>query len=143
MATMDIFEGDAFSIIELTRALENIPFKPAILSGAGLFGSRGVRTRTVMIESRDGTLQLIPFSERGSAYEQQIPERREMRAFVVRQFKKQDVLWGEGRSASADARVRWTLASPERNPGHPRFWLGNCRAAGPDRGRPQAGPPAQ
>ena len=37
MATMDIFEGDAFTIIELTRALENIPFKPAILSGAALF----------------------------------------------------------------------------------------------------------
>lgn len=35
-----------------------------------------MRTRTVMIESRDGTLQLIPFSERGSAYESQIPERR-------------------------------------------------------------------
>jgi hypothetical protein len=67
MATMDIFEGDAFSIIELTRALENIPFKPAILSGANLFGPRGVRARTVVIESRDGTLQLIPFSERGSA----------------------------------------------------------------------------
>ena len=50
MATMDIFEGDAFSIIELTRALENIPFKPAILSGAGLFANRGVRQRTVMIE---------------------------------------------------------------------------------------------
>jgi hypothetical protein len=32
MASMDIFEGDAFSIIELTRALENIPFKPATLS---------------------------------------------------------------------------------------------------------------
>ena len=31
MATMDIFEGDAFSVIELTRALENIPFKPATL----------------------------------------------------------------------------------------------------------------
>ena len=46
-----------------------------------------------MIESRDGTLSLIPFSERGSAYEQQVPDRREMRAFVCRQFKKQDVLW--------------------------------------------------
>ena len=66
MASMDIFEGDAFSIIELTRALENIPFKPAILSGAGLFGSRGVRSRTVMIESRDGTLQLIPFGQTSS-----------------------------------------------------------------------------
>ena len=62
MATMDIFEGDAFTIVELTRALENIPFKPAILSGSNLFSNRGVRTRTVMIESRDGTLSLIPFS---------------------------------------------------------------------------------
>ena len=93
MATMDIFEGDAFSIIELTRALENIPYKPATLSGSGLFGPRGVRSRTVVIESRDGTLSLIPFSERGSAYDQQIPERRDMRAFVCRQFKKQDVIW--------------------------------------------------
>ncbi len=93
MATMDIFEGDAFTIIELTRALENIPFKPALLSGSNLFSPRGVRSRTVVIESRDGTLSLIPFSERGSAYEQQIPERRDMRAFVCRQFKKQDVLW--------------------------------------------------
>ena len=59
MATMDIFEGDAFSIIELTRALENIPYKPATLSGSGLFGARGVRSRTVVIESRDGTLSLI------------------------------------------------------------------------------------
>jgi len=93
MATMDIFEGDAFTIVELTRALENIPYKPALLSGSNLFSPRGVRSRTVVIESRDGTLSLIPFSERGSAYEQQVPDRREMRAFVCRQFKKQDVLW--------------------------------------------------
>lgn len=93
MATMDIFEGDAFTIVELTRALENIPYKPALLSGSNLFSPRGVRARTVVIESRDGTLSLIPFSERGSAYEQQVPDRREMRAFVCRQFKKQDVLW--------------------------------------------------
>jgi len=93
MASMDIFEGDAFSIIELTRALENIPFKPATLSGSGLFGDRGVRSRTVVIESRDGTLSLIPFSERGSAYDQQVAERRDVRAFVCRQFKKQDVIW--------------------------------------------------
>ena len=93
MATMDIFEGDAFTIVELTRALENIPFKPALLSGSNLFSPRGVRSRTVVIESRDGTLSLIPFSERGSAYEQQVPDRREMRAFVCRQFKKQDVIW--------------------------------------------------
>jgi hypothetical protein len=86
MTTMDIFEGDAFSIIELTRALENIPYKPALLSGTGLFSPRGVRSRTVVIESRDGTLSLIPFSERGSAHDQQVPERRDDCRPVVLNF---------------------------------------------------------
>ena len=50
MATMDIFEGDAFSIIELTRALENIPYKPATLSGRvasarALWSSRAATAR--------------------------------------------------------------------------------------------------
>ena len=102
MATMDIFEGDAFSIIELTRALENIPYKPALLSGSGLYGSRGVRTRTVVIESRDGTLSLIPFSERGGPYDAQVPERRQVRAFVCRQFKKHDMLWASEIQAVRD-----------------------------------------
>ena len=44
MATMDIFEGDAFTIIELTRALENIPFRPAILSGASAAPSPSAET---------------------------------------------------------------------------------------------------
>lgn len=61
MATMDILEGDALSIIEITRALENIPHKPATPSGSGLFGPRGVRSRTEVIVSCDGTLSLIPF----------------------------------------------------------------------------------
>ena len=41
MATMNIFNADAFSIIKLARAQGVIPFKPAFLSGAGFFGSRG------------------------------------------------------------------------------------------------------
>ena len=78
------------------------PSSRRLLSGSGLFGPRGVRARTVMIESRDGTLSLIPFSERGSAYEQQVPERREMRAFICRQFKKQDVIWASEIQAVRD-----------------------------------------
>ena len=120
MASMDIFEGDAFSIIELTRALENIPFKPATLSGSGLFGDRGVRSRTVVIESRDGTLSLIPFSERGSAYDQQVrraPRRARLRLPPVQE-------------AGRDLGLR--------DPGHPRLRLGERGAAGAGRGRPPA-----
>jgi hypothetical protein len=43
MATMDIIEGDAFTIVELTRALENIPYKPALPSGSNFFSPRSVR----------------------------------------------------------------------------------------------------
>ncbi len=53
---------------------------------------RSVRARVAVALSRDSTLSLIPISELGSAYEQQIPERREIRAFVCRQFKKQHML---------------------------------------------------
>ncbi|WP_414633691.1 major capsid protein [Paracoccus marcusii] len=79
-----------------------------------------MRSRTVVIESRDGTLSLIPFSERGSAYEQQVPDRREMRAFVCRQFKKQDVLWASeiqsvrdfgSESATSRCRPKWRTGS--------------------------------
>jgi hypothetical protein len=51
MATMDIFEGDAFTIVELTRALENIPYKPAILSGAIWFGHGAIPTITILARS--------------------------------------------------------------------------------------------
>jgi hypothetical protein len=61
-----------------------------------------VRTRTAVIESRDGTLSLIPFCERGSAYDAQVPERRQVRAFVCRQFKKHDMLWASEIQAVRD-----------------------------------------
>ena len=124
MPTMDIFDTDAFSVIELTRALENIPYKPATLTGSGLFADRGVRSRTVVIESRDGTLSLIPFSERGSAYEQQIPERRDVRAFVCRQFKKQDVLWARADATAADVQAVALLRGPAIVNGHDLVFAG-------------------
>ena len=55
-----------------------------------------------MIESRDGTLSLIPFSERGSAYEQQMPERRDMRAFVVPPVQKAGCALGLGNPGIRD-----------------------------------------
>ena len=46
------------------------------------------RSRMVVIDSRDGTLQLIPFSERGSAYENRVIRAPGVHAFVCRPFKK-------------------------------------------------------
>jgi len=85
-----------------------------------------VRSRTVVIESRDGTLSLIPFSERGSAAEQQVPERRDMRAFVCRQFKKQDVLWA---SEIQGIRDFGSAPRPGRTSPSPRASNSTCPSA--------------
>ncbi|MAM39771.1 MAG: glycoside hydrolase family 24 [Erythrobacter sp.] len=52
---MDIFDTDAFSVIELTRALENIPFKPATLPDDISRGARGgPERRTQIVELASG-----------------------------------------------------------------------------------------
>lgn len=93
MASMDIFTQNAFGMWELTRGLEDIPYKPGLLGTTGLFTYRGIRTRQFGIESRSGTLSLIPFSERGAPAVQGTTEGRTIRDFRTRHLKKEDTIW--------------------------------------------------
>ena len=93
MASMDIFNGNAFRMWELTRGLENIPFRPGLVRSLKLFVFRGIRTRQFGIESRNGVLSLIPFSDRGAPAAQGTGDEREMRDFRTRHLKKEDTIW--------------------------------------------------
>lgn len=95
MAHMNIFEQDAFSMMELTRGLEDIPYKPGLIGGLGLFNYQGIRVRNFSVESRAGVLTLIPFSEPGGPATQadRNGEERKIRDFRTRHFNKQDTLW--------------------------------------------------
>ena len=93
MATMDVFSGNAFSMLELTRGLEDIPYKPGLIRSLGLFAYRGIRTRQFAIESRGGVLSLIPFSERGAPGQQGTGDERKVRDFRTRHLKKEDTIW--------------------------------------------------
>lgn len=93
MASMDIFTGNAFSMWELTRGLQDIKFRPSLLRTSGLFTFRGIRTRQFGIESRGGILSLIPFSERGAPAPQGTTDGRTMRDFRTRHLKKEDTIW--------------------------------------------------
>ena len=70
MADMTIFANDAFRAATLTTALNRRPHKPGFLGAQGIFTPRPVRTVTVAIESRNGTLSLIKTSERGAPLQQ-------------------------------------------------------------------------
>lgn len=93
MATMDIFGQNAFGMLELTRGLQAVPYKPGLIRSLNLFTFRPIRTRQFAIESRDGTLSLIPFSERGAPAKQGGQDGRQIRDFRTRHFKKEDTIW--------------------------------------------------
>ena len=93
MASMDIFQGDAFSMMEMTQAVDIVPFVPGFLgSFPNLFVPRPVRTTAVAVEERAGVLSVIQTSERGAPVEQRETEKRTLRYFETRRIAKQDVL---------------------------------------------------
>jgi hypothetical protein len=82
MLTMDIFQNDAFSAIEMTAALDRVDYKPGFLSGmSGLYIPRPVRTTSVFIEERQNGPALIQTSERGTPPKEKGGEKRKLRAF--------------------------------------------------------------
>lgn len=69
MATLDIFNDDAFSVTNLTRTLVDIPSVPTRLGDMNLFEEGGINTTTMMIERTGDSLKLVPAAARGSSGE--------------------------------------------------------------------------
>jgi len=90
MATMDVFTGDAFSSIELTTALERVPFQPSWLGSLNIFEPRPVRTETVAVERRGNTLALVQTSQRGAPLPQATKDLRDIRDFRTVRVAKGD-----------------------------------------------------
>lgn len=63
---IDIFSGDAFSVQTLTEALNLVPKQYGLINEMGIFTEEGVNTTLVSIEKKNGVLNLIPTTERGS-----------------------------------------------------------------------------
>src|SRR5688572_30426195 len=66
MASMDIFNSNAFSMTSLTGAISKVGYKPQLLGSLGIFEPMPVRTRTVFVDRRDDKLTLIPSSPVGA-----------------------------------------------------------------------------
>lgn len=93
MATLDIFNDDAFSLTSLTAAIQNVPYQPGRLEQLGLFGdAEGVISTTVMIEQYDNVLSLIPVSQRGAPATQSKHGSRKLHSFTVPHLKPEDHL---------------------------------------------------
>lgn len=65
MPSLNVFTQDAFGVLSLTDAVNNIPFIPGRAGTLIDWGNRGITTTSIMIESRGGVLTLLNPSARG------------------------------------------------------------------------------
>jgi hypothetical protein len=65
MATLDIFNNDAFSLSSLSQTITDIPRVPTQLGDERLFNEYPINTLSVMIERQGSKIQLVPSAPRG------------------------------------------------------------------------------
>jgi Phage major capsid protein E len=90
MASIDIFNNDAFKLQTMLPAIEGLDYLPQRLGQLEIFTPTPVRTAKVSIESRDGHLSVIPTSLRGAPLEQRTTEKRNIREFKTVRIAKGD-----------------------------------------------------
>lgn len=92
MPTLDVFSNSAFSVISLTDAINKVPFIPGRIGQLGIFTESGITTTSVMIEEREGSLNLIETTSRGAPAVQNQLNKRKARSFVVPHIALEDTI---------------------------------------------------
>ncbi len=64
--SMNAFNNDAFSMVSLTAAVEQIDYVPSLLGSLGIFDPEPVFTRSIAVERKARGLALIPTSPLGA-----------------------------------------------------------------------------
>jgi len=95
MNVLDIFSGNAFNVTSLTDAINKIPHKPARIGELGVFKSKGVTQRSVIIEERDGVLQLLVSKPWGAPADVSKKRARRALPFVIPHFPLDDTVLAE------------------------------------------------
>ena len=69
MATLDIFQDDAFSVSSLSSTISDVADVPTKLGDKGIFVEQGIRTTQFMIERQGSSIKVLPTAPRGGVRE--------------------------------------------------------------------------
>lgn len=83
MPVLDVFNGDAYSLVNMTEAVQKLPYVPSRIGSMGLFKFEGVTTPNVGIEMENGKLMLVPTQARGTMPNVGSGTKRKVRVFQV------------------------------------------------------------
>jgi hypothetical protein len=92
---LDVFRGDAFGVVPLTLAINNLKFVPGYISSRGLFSETSTAATAVAIEENNNILTLIAPTPRGGPGQTMPKPRRSMRMLGVPHFEINDAVMAE------------------------------------------------
>lgn len=83
----NIFDGDAFGVVRMTTAINELKFKPGRIAELGIFDEEPVDTTIVAVEKRGDVLVLVPPTPRGGPGTTVDTDKRDLRNFTVPHFE--------------------------------------------------------
>lgn len=89
------FDNPAFSMASLTAAINIVPNRYGRLEQLNLFPAKPVRTRQILVEERNGVLNLLPTMPPGSPGTVGTRGKRQLRSFVIPHIPHDDVVLPE------------------------------------------------
>src|SRR4029077_5787326 len=92
---LDIFRSDAFGIVPLTLAINNLKFVPGYISSTGLFTESSTSATSVAIEEKNNVLTLVAPTPRGGPGHTMPKLRRSLRLISVPHFEINDSIMAE------------------------------------------------
>ena len=92
---LDIFRSDAFGVVPLTIAINNLKFVPGYLTSTGLFTESSTSATAVAIEEKNNVLTLVAPTPRGGPGHTMPKLRRSMRIIAVPHFEINDAIMAE------------------------------------------------
>lgn len=95
MLTMNVFNSDPFSAISLTQAVRKSQTIPGLIGALGLFTPVPVRTRTVAVEVKGNTLNIVRTSEPGAPRTRRANDKGDIRDLRVRRIEEASKITAE------------------------------------------------
>ncbi len=87
---LDVFSGDAFSLMSMTARVNAMPFVPGRLGELGLFEPESITDNVVALEERAGLLVMVPNTQRGAPAPTVVDPKRTARSFNIPHLPQED-----------------------------------------------------
>lgn len=90
--TLDIFNGDAFSVASLTDSINAVPFVPGRAGQVIAWEEEGITTTSILIEEEAGELKILNPTPRGGPGNTSIDPKRKARSLIVPHYEHNDYM---------------------------------------------------